>query len=199
MFATSQGDRRVLAPTTQKQQLVPQSVTGVLLFIVAMLGLILYHTLQQSDPPAAVPQLRLPHGSSSAATIQQGCIVIVHLGSGEPIAGIPVQQGAQILDNIEQLRLFNPGLPVHLVVSEGLQLTASQVSRLQRAKATLSIADNLAATPEHMRWQQESAVAKNTDRNNFWRYASERFFHLSDVAQQHNLTNIIHIVSLSTW
>lgn len=128
-----------------------------------------------------------------------GCVVIVHLGdgglAGRQVVGIPVQQTAQIVDCVEQIRLFNPSMPIYIVVSAGLNLTMVETSRLELAKAVLVTIDQLPRTPEHQHWQQQSGLAKAADRNFFWRYASERFFYLSDVAIQLNLSNIIHIVS----
>ena len=40
------------------------------------------------------------------------CVVIVHLGDGKELPGLPMQQVAQITDNVEQIRLFNPMIPV---------------------------------------------------------------------------------------
>lgn len=139
----------------------------------------------------------------SRATAEQGrareheipaCIVIVHLGDGKELAGLPMQQVAQIIDNVEQIRLFNPRIPVFVVVSPDLRLTAGAASRLAAAQAQLVTTDALPLTQAHTRWQQESKMAKTSDRNFFWRYTSERFFYLSDLAVSRQLTNIIHIV-----
>jgi hypothetical protein len=125
-----------------------------------------------------------------------GCVVIVHLGEGEWVEKIPMQHTAQLVDNVEQLRLFNPLLTVYIVVSPSLKLPATEAARLAAAKAELVTTDTLELSAPHLFWQQHSALAKKPERNFFWRYASERFFYLSDLAvQKENLTNIIHIVS----
>ena len=137
-------------------------------------------------------------GSSKSASGRlqvQGCVVIVHLGDGSPLPGLPQQHSAQLLDNVEQFRLFNPDIPVYVVVQPSFQFQAAVALSLITARATLVTTDGLRTIPGHDKWQQQSSQAKTAMNNYFWRYTSERFFYLSALAVQRNLTNILHIVS----
>lgn len=179
----SSGDYVTLCDDMSKTSMAPSRFAVV---FVACMGALALVPSRVKDVKAVVPIL--PRQVT-------GCVVIVHLGEGEWVEKIPMQHTAQLVDNVEQLRLFNPLLTVYIVVSPSLKLPATEAARLAAAKAELVTTDTLELSAPHLFWQQHSALAKKPERNFFWRYASERFFYLSDLAVQKNLTNIIHIVS----
>lgn len=166
---------------------IPRTLPSTVLVPLALLAWLV--TLRLSS------QACLTTHTSTHPTQQNGTVVIVHLGAGERVEGIPLQQSTQLVDNVEQLRLFNPFINVIVVVDPLLRLTASEASRLAAANAELVATDTLPTTPQHQAWLNQSKIAQLAFRNKFWRYATERFFFLSGVAIQRNLKNIVHIVS----
>ena len=145
------------------------------------------------------PSTLFSGSSTSASGGPHGCVVIVHLGDGRPMPGLPQQHSAQLLENVGQLRLFNPDIPIYILVQPNFQLHAAVASGLTTAGATLVTTDGLKTIPGHDKWQQQNSQAQIATNNYFWRYTSERFFYLSALAVQHNLTDIIHIVSDQSW
>ncbi|KAI8462503.1 MAG: hypothetical protein J3K34DRAFT_182928 [Monoraphidium minutum] len=126
----------------------------------------------------------------------RGCIVIVHLGTGEPVGSVKLQI-SQIADNVQQVRLFSKTISIFLVVQRDVEMTQQDRSKINGANVHIVYTNELRPTMEHQAWLDASPLARNTERANFWRYTSERFYYLSDLAAQKSLKNVIHIVSKS--
>lgn len=150
-------------------------------------------SLQVPAGPASI-STSLRHGFTAVETSDtKGAVVLVHLGNATSMNGIPQQQSEQIVENVQQLRLFNPDIPLYLVLDPGFKFAASEVLALAAAGAVVVTTDTLPLTEAHLRWRQHSPHTNQTWRAGYWRYTSERFFYLASAAQQYKLSNIIHI------
>ena len=131
-----------------------------------------------------------------------GSIILTHLGNSVP---------PYILDCVHQLRLWNPTLPVYLILdpchkenifekvyeasSKGECPTYSIWYTLEmKYNVKLVYTDSLVKTSDHEYFRNNLKSEERFDlnfRKGYWQFVKERFFYMEELMKQKDLTNVI--------
>ena len=106
-------------------------------------------------------------------------LVYVHIGERLP----------HFLDiALDQALLFNKECNIYLIAN------TSALDNFEKPGIKCIPSETLKKTQQH-RYFQKTSTHNTSFRNGFWRYATERFFLVDELAQKFNLENIIHVES----
>ena len=109
-------------------------------------------------------------------------IVFVYLGNSFP---------SYLSDTFFQTRLFNPTCDIFLLANAN---TLHSYAPTKEFNITPIAVETLIPSKAHRLFANKSTLLKKKKfRNNFWFYASERFFYIDEFMQQHNKNDVFHL------
>ncbi len=107
------------------------------------------------------------------------CLVFIHLGALIP---------AHTRDALAQARLFN-ACPIYLLAAA----SALEQFPIDPALAIITVpCESLSKSSAHLDFERRSTLDR-TFRNGFWRFTTERFFHLESLMRERALEHVIHL------
>lgn len=111
-------------------------------------------------------------------------IVFVHIGTDLP---------TYVYTAIDQARLFNPDCAIYLVANQSALRKASPVLNQMKKDFLRPIpCETLIRSKSHHIFRTQSTLDKKSYQG-FWTFASERFFYLEELIQQHDLEDVFHL------
>ena len=128
-------------------------------------------------PNWAMTRVCLTLCSAAIAPIDAAEVVLVHFGGTIP---------SYLLDCVEQIRTWSPTIPITVLLEQ--RAIRGQPTGLETWQATAVTMETLPTSPTHRSWRLRNRLGQD-----FWNYATRRFFALSDYMSSTNTHHVIHM------
>jgi hypothetical protein len=111
-------------------------------------------------------------------SLDKGCFMFVYIGKLRDY----------MKDSIKQVRLWNSTTPIYICVNN-IEENKRYISEFEEYNVNMVYIEELPLTNHHIQFDKKYS---NTSRNNFWKYAMERFFYVEECMIKYNLRDVFH-------